>query len=196
MLGTAQLRLGLLIGLFTLAGCHVMERSKECQHLAQVMNRSAAELAPPLTSNPSADSLNQRAITFKKLGDELKAVELNTPELKKARGALLKQLNVVSVQLKNAALAVGDSKQALEQAEVAQDEFDAERKLERERKRADPPSASATRVTPAPVRVNPAIRLRAQHQRSLRQYTKAKTDIENAQRKIGETMERLQQQCH
>ena len=200
-----------LIYLFSLTSCHVVERSQQCQKIADVFERSHAELAPVLPENPTPEALRHKANLYEKVAHELKALSLADSKLKQPRETLATRLSELNRQLMQAADAVAEARAEAEAEAEAEADAEAESEvagetetdesgkpqqtgeLRRSRpseEKPSPPRARRRRASEA------EIRHRNKRQKAMRKYIKAKGDIESTNRKVQEVLGKLRETCH
>jgi len=151
----------------------MLSTNEQCREIADVLARAKTALAEPLPANPPASKLQAKAHLYRDLGTQLKRLRLDK-DLDKSRDPLVKHLQTVAQHLDQAAGAVAQSEKDQNAADNA------------------PPSSSAASPTPGPT----AGTLRSKQRSQVRRYIQAKTEIEAASVKIGETMRTLHLDCH
>ncbi len=187
------------------SGCHVVERSRNCQKIADALEESHAALAPALPANPSPDALAHKAKLYAQLRKRLEGLGALTGELDPMRRELVEQLGELSRKLDEAADAVSDANEAREAADEAERKAkdEAKRKAERTAQAEDGNAAAPGATKPknpskrayGPGKRSPAAAHRERQNKSTHRYAKARAGLEKTTHKVEETMQRLNGTC-
>ena len=186
-------KIGLGLMLLFLTGCGVVERSQQCESLAEAMRKNESNLAPSLPADPSSDILHDRANSLSKFADDLKHVYLKVPELIQFRRDITEQLSAISQSLELAAEAVTEKTDAERDAalvEEAQSKTRDEEPVDVEQATSEQDTGRAKRKS------KPTSSLHAKQRQASRKYLRAQAEVDAARTKTEELLRKLQQVCH
>lgn len=182
-------KIGLGLMLLFLTGCGVVERSQQCESLAEAMRKNESHLAPSLPADPTSDILHDRANSLSKFADDLKHVYLKVPELIQFRRDITEQLSAISQSLELAAEAVTEKTDAERDADLASE---AQSKTSDD----EPAEEQAAPEGRAKRKSKPTSSVHAKQRQASRKYLRAQAEVDAARTKTEELLRKLQQVCH
>lgn len=210
--------------LLAATGCHVVDRAKQCGHLSAAIRGAEKELTEPLSENPSAQSLRDRAAAFSRLARTLKQLPTHAPQVDKARQQAIELLKELERDLTTAAGAV--ERHPAEKAEAKKKRDQARERREKQlheqsrRREIESKGAKADKSLPKKLEALAAEKLEAVRQEAkpvnplkakkknkgtirplpstaaMREYRRVKRSIENTGKRLTGTLKQLQSACN
>jgi hypothetical protein len=114
--------------LLSLAGCHVVEKAKQCAHLSSLMKQAAPQLSPQLPEFPSSQSLQHKAGLFAQLGKKLRGAPVSDAHVRENRDQVAVQLTEIEKGLLDAETQVREERARLSRLEKRERQLDDQRK--------------------------------------------------------------------
>lgn len=195
----AMLRSCLLImGVWFLSGCHVVERAEQCRALAERVNASEKLLSSSkLGDDPLPEDLRARADHYGLLAVALEKIAISDHDVKTERQTAVAQLLSLKKELQIAAEAVEGHEEAEKKAEEAKKERELAQKALAPRNSEtgeDPKMAKPHRAVQGLIGT-PSSPPSVRYNQYVRQYTQARRVAESSGQNLEGTLDRIERAC-